>query len=270
MASATVPFSWMIWRNARIIGTGCGLCQMFLPRFTPMAPLCIPSWTNSNTSFSVSTFGPPAITTGTGQPFTTLSKFSHQYVFTTLAPSSAAILQQRPRKRASLFSNSLPTAVTAITGIPYSSASFTSVDRFNNVWRSYSLPIKTDSPTAEALSLIASFIEVVIPSFAKSFPITLVPPDNLSIIGMLLSGGTHDRSTPRVTNSASLYGRSGFIVSPGFSNFDVGPRKYPWSIGINRHFPSGLIICDKRFFIPQSIIESSFVYSKQYAVRSKQ
>src|SRR3989339_514133 len=47
------------------------------------------------------------------------------------------------------------------------------------------------------------------------------------------------------------------MVSPGFSSFDVGPRKYPWSIGINRHFPF-FIICDKRFFIPQSMVKSSF------------
>jgi hypothetical protein len=43
-----------------------------------MAPFSIPSWTNSKTCTSVSTLGPPAITTGTGQALTTLSKFSHQ------------------------------------------------------------------------------------------------------------------------------------------------------------------------------------------------
>src|SRR3990172_5850307 len=101
-------------------------------------------------------------------------------------------------------------------------------------------------------------MDVVMPSFAKSFPTMLVPPDTLRIIGTALSGGTHERKTPLVTNKASLLGSKGLMVSPGFSNFDVGPRKYPWSMGINRHFPF-LIICAKRFFIPQSIFKSSFV-----------
>ena len=60
--------------RALIIGTGWSLCQMFLPRLIPMDPLSMPSLTNSMTSRSVSACGPPAMTTGTGQPATTLSK----------------------------------------------------------------------------------------------------------------------------------------------------------------------------------------------------
>ncbi len=53
-----------------------------------------------------------------GQPLTTLSKSSHQYVLTTFAPNSAAIRQHNPKYLESLFSISFPTAVTAITGMP--------------------------------------------------------------------------------------------------------------------------------------------------------
>ncbi|OPY07579.1 MAG: hypothetical protein A4E67_01200 [Syntrophaceae bacterium PtaB.Bin038] len=60
------------------MGTGWGLCQMLRPRLTPTAPRFMPSWTKAITSISVSHFGPPAITTGTGQPSVTLSKFLHQ------------------------------------------------------------------------------------------------------------------------------------------------------------------------------------------------
>ena len=91
-----------------------------------------------------------------------------------------------------------------MTGIPYSSASFTRFPRFNKVSLSYSLPIKTDMPTADAFNLIASFIEVVIPSFARSFPTMLVPPDTRRIIGIFSAVSTHARNTPLVTNSASL------------------------------------------------------------------
>ncbi len=62
--------------QAAIDATGCSVCQMFLPKFTPAAPCCIPSYTKSNTSRWVSVFGPPAITTGTGQPSMILWKFS--------------------------------------------------------------------------------------------------------------------------------------------------------------------------------------------------
>src|SRR5206468_7847450 len=46
------------------------------------------------------------------------------------APNSAAIRQARPRYRASRFSSSFPTAVTARTGMPTSSPSSTSFPRF--------------------------------------------------------------------------------------------------------------------------------------------
>jgi len=43
LACFTVAFSWMMARNPLIMATGCSFCQIFLPRFTPIAPFCIPS-----------------------------------------------------------------------------------------------------------------------------------------------------------------------------------------------------------------------------------
>ena len=49
------------------------------------------------------------------------------------APCSAAVRHARERYRASFVPISFPTAVTAKTGIPYSSASLTSFPRFTIV-----------------------------------------------------------------------------------------------------------------------------------------
>src|SRR5439155_759763 len=127
-------------------------------------------------SNSVSSFGPPATTSGTGHDSTTLEKSSQKYVLTKWAPNSAAIRQARPRYRASRFSSSFPTAVTARTGMPTSSPSSTSFPRFTKESCSWAAPMKIDRATAEAFSRTASFIEVVTFSFERSSFRTLAPP----------------------------------------------------------------------------------------------
>ena len=99
------------------------------------------------------------------------------------APCSAAVLHARERYRASLVPISFPTAVTAKTGIPYSSASLTSFPRFTIVWYSYLEPTNTDIATAETFSRKASFILTVISSWDRSSPIILVPPETRNTIG---------------------------------------------------------------------------------------
>jgi hypothetical protein len=70
-------------------------------------------------------------------------------------------------------------------------------------------------------------MDVVIVSLDKSSPTILDPPETRSTIGVLLSAETDDRSTPLVSINESAKFKSGLIVSLGFSNFSVGPRKYP-------------------------------------------
>ena len=94
-------------------------------------------------------------------------------------------------------------SVMAIAGMPYLSPSSTSFDRFSSDSRSYSVPTKIERPIAAALSLTTSSMEVVIPSLARSFPTTLVPPDTLRIIGLVLPGSTDERNTPLVMKKAS-------------------------------------------------------------------
>ena len=101
---------------------------MLRPISTPTAPAFMALYVNSNASFSGSFF-PPATIIGTGHDSTTFSKFSQKYVFTICAPCSAAILHANDRYLAS-FPISFPTAVTAKTGIPYSSASLTNLPKF--------------------------------------------------------------------------------------------------------------------------------------------
>ncbi len=55
---------------------GCGLCQMLRPNTTPRAPASSVSRTTWSTARSLSIFGPPAISTGAGQPAVTLWKLS--------------------------------------------------------------------------------------------------------------------------------------------------------------------------------------------------
>ncbi len=81
-----------------------------------------------------------------------------------------------------------------------------------------------DSVIAETLRRIASSIATVSPSPDSSLR-TLVPPEIRSTTGMSDCGGTHRRSTPRVSMRESAYGRSGTMVLPGSSRPPVGPRK---------------------------------------------
>src|SRR5206468_12534709 len=172
------------------------------------------------------------------------------------APNSAAILHDSARYLASL-AISFPTAVTAKTGIPYFSPSSTSLERFFSVWCSYLLPTKIDNARPDALSLIASSIDVVIVSFERSSPKILVPPDTRSTIGIFDSESTHVLKTPLVSINESACFSSGLIVFFGSSNLSVGPKKYPWSTASMTPFPScGFIILDKRFVIPQSMIDN--------------
>ena len=99
------------------------------------------------------------------------------------APNSAAILHDSERYLASRFASSLPTAVTANTGNPYSSASLTSFPRLTSDLCSYLAPTKIDIVTAVALILIASLMLVVISSFDKSSPMMLEPPETRRTIG---------------------------------------------------------------------------------------
>ncbi len=139
------------------------------------------------------------------------------------APSSAAILHDRARYLASLFI-SLPTAVTANTGIPYLSPSSTALARFSKVCFSYSPPTNIDTATADALSLMASSMEVVISSFESSLSM-LVPPEILRTIGIDMFGSTEVLRIPLVSISESAYSIRGSIVALAFSNPVVGPWK---------------------------------------------
>ena len=169
------------------------------------------------------------------------------------APCSAAILHANDKYLAS-FPMSLPTAVTAKTGIPYSSASFTNLPRLTIVWCSYFEPTKIDIASALALSLIASLTLVVICSLERSSPIILEPPDTRKTIGIGYAASTDVRWTPLVSIKESQYRIIGLIVFCGFSSFSVGPRKYPWSTAnINARLSNGLIILEILFFKPQSI-----------------
>ena len=81
--------------------------------------------------------------------------------------------------------------------------------------------------SALAFSLIASLILTVISSRDKSSPIILEPPDTRKIIGTLVKVGTDVLCTPLVSIKESQYFNSGAITFFGFSNFSVGPKKYP-------------------------------------------
>ena len=93
--------------------------------------------------------------------------------------------------------------MTAKTGIPYSSASLTSLPRLTIVCFSYFEPTKIDMATALAFKRIASLTLVVISSFDKSSPTILVPPDTRKTIGVDDLALTDVRCTPRVTISES-------------------------------------------------------------------
>src|SRR6266568_1106534 len=98
------------------------------------------------------------------------------------------------------------------------------------------------------------FIEVVIFSFDRSSLRTLAPPLTRSTIGTFAPGSIEVRTTPRVTMTASAYGRSGSRVLRGISIFRVGPRKYPWSAASMTVRPSvGRMIRAKRFWSPHGI-----------------
>ena len=97
----------------------------------------------------------------------------------------------------------MPTAVTAKTGMPNSSASLTNFPRFTIVCFSYLEPTKIDIANAEALSRIASLILTVISSFDKSVPIILEPPDTRKTIGIGNFGLTDVRCTPLVNINES-------------------------------------------------------------------
>jgi N-acetylglucosamine-6-sulfatase len=68
--------SWMMLPRAWIMPRVSPLCQMLRPKTTPAAPAWVASWTTCSVSSTVSTFGPPATRTGTGQFPVTLSKSS--------------------------------------------------------------------------------------------------------------------------------------------------------------------------------------------------
>ena len=170
-----------------------------------------------------------------------------------MAPCSAAILHARERYLASR-PISLPTAVTASTGMPYRCASSTRCPSDATVLCSYFEPTNTDIATAEALRRSASSIETVILSRERSAPITLGPPETRSTIGVDVEGGTQARCTPLVSISESQYFSSGAIALSGSSSFSVGPKKYPWSTASMRARPScGFIIRASLFLIPQSM-----------------
>src|SRR3989441_828252 len=160
--------------------------------------------------------------------------------------------QARPRYRASRFSSSLPTAVTARTGTPASSPSSTSFPRFTSESCSWAAPTKIERATAEAFNRTASFIEVVIFSFDRSSFSTLAPPLTRSTMG---------------TFEPSRKGRVGndtfFPVHP-IGNQDVshklgdgrpGPRSrpsgrgFPWNWVADRHDSSP----HRRLVLPRSL-----------------
>ena len=67
--------SWMIARRARTIPAGLACCQMLRPNTTPLPPAAITSATMRSTARSLSSLGPPAISTGAvGTASTTLRK----------------------------------------------------------------------------------------------------------------------------------------------------------------------------------------------------
>ena len=101
---------------------------------------------------------------------------------------------------------------------------------------------------------MASSSETVISSWDKSSPIILEPPDTLKTIGVSDFGSTEVLWTPLVSIKESQYFSKGAITFFGFSNFSVGPRKYPWSTAnINARLLLGLIILDNLFCNPHSI-----------------
>ena len=116
--------------------------------------------------------------------------------------------------------------------------------------------MKTDIDTADALSLMISWMDVTRFSFAKSSPTTVVAPETRRIMGLGIAGSTQFLSTPRVSIIASAYCTSGLIVSPGFSSLCVGPWKYPWSMGRKSALPSAWIRRESLFFIPHSMFIS--------------
>ena len=169
------------------------------------------------------------------------------------APCSAAILHASDRYRASR-AISFPTAVTASTGMPHSSASFTSLPRLTMVWYSYFEPTNMDIAKAVAFSRTASRMLTVMSSRDRSSPIMLVPPDTRSTMGVPVEVETDVRSTPRVSMSESQYFSSGAMVLRGSSNLSVGPRKYPWSTAsIRARLWGRLTMRASRFSSPQSM-----------------
>ena len=82
--------------------------------------------------------------------------------------------------------------------MPYSSPSSTSFPRFTSESCSYGAPTKIESASAVAFSLIASFTDVVIFSFERSFPMILAPPDTLRTTGIGYFSSTDVLKTPRV------------------------------------------------------------------------
>ena len=192
---------------------------------TPEAPSCIALNATCSASFS-GIFLPPAITKGTGQLSTTFLKSLQWYVLTKCAPCSAAMRQHKARYFESR-TISLPTAVTARTGIPYFSPSSTNLERLIIVRCWYSLPTYIESATAETLRRIASSIETVMSSSESSLPMILFPPDTLSTIGTSSLEDIEVRSIPLVSIKESAKEISGSMVFLGTSRPDVGPKKYP-------------------------------------------
>lgn len=72
-----------------------------------------------------------------------------------------------------------------------------------------------ETPTAVALSRRISSMEVVSASFARSLPMTLVPPETRRMTGLLPVGSTQFLKTPRVTKSASHQGSRGAMSLAG-------------------------------------------------------
>ncbi len=109
--------------------------------------------------------------------------------------------------------------------MPTSSPSFTRWPREASVWCSCGEPTKIDVATAEALSRTASRIEVVCTSSEMSSFRMLAPPETRRTNGTSAEGSRQFRRTPRVSMTASVYGRRGSIVFRGFSRRRVGPMK---------------------------------------------
>ena len=111
---------------------------------------------------------------------------------TTCAPCSAAILHANDKYLASR-TISFPTAVTAKTGMPYSSPSLTSLPKLTIVCFSFFEPTKIDIATADAFNRIASLILTVISSSERSSPIILGPPETRNTIGTEYAASTDVR-----------------------------------------------------------------------------